>query len=95
YTQYFNRKHVKVGHLFQGRYKAIICAKDEYLLTLVRYIHLNPIRAKIVETLDEYPYSGHRDYAAGRAAYWVRSCFLLFGLKTSVPDEKVLTRLEL
>ncbi|MGH7825454.1 MAG: hypothetical protein ACREQ7_09810, partial [Candidatus Binatia bacterium] len=38
--QYFNRKHRKVGHLFQGRYKAIVCEKDEYLLTLVRYIHL-------------------------------------------------------
>jgi putative transposase len=63
YTQYFNRKHRKVGHLFQGRYKAILCEKDEYLLGLVRYIHLNPIRAKIVQKLDEYPYSGHRHYA--------------------------------
>lgn len=63
YTQYFNRKHRKVGHLFQGRYKAILCEKDEYLLSLVRYIHLNPIRAKIVQKLDEYPYSGHRHYA--------------------------------
>ena len=48
YTQYFNRKHRKVGHLFQGRYRAIVCEKDQYLLTLVRYIHLNPIRAKLV-----------------------------------------------
>jgi len=68
YTQYFNRKHCKVGHLFQGRYKAILCEKDEYLLTLVRYIHLNPIRAKLAPKLDEYPYSGHREYAAGRAS---------------------------
>ena len=65
YTQYFNRKHHKVGHLFQGRYKAILCDKDEYLLSLVRYIHLNPIRAKIVHKLDEYRYSGHRDYVVG------------------------------
>jgi len=49
YTQYFNRKHRKVGHLFQGRYKAIVCDKDEYLLSLVRYIHLNPIRANRVQ----------------------------------------------
>jgi len=68
YTQYFNRKHRKVGHLFQGRYKAIVCQTDEYLLSLVRYIHLNPIRAKMVRKLEEYPYSGHRNYAEGRAS---------------------------
>jgi hypothetical protein len=66
YTQYFNRKHRKVGHLFQGRYKAIICKKDEYLLTLIRYIHLNPIRAKLVHKPDDYPYSGHREYCGAR-----------------------------
>jgi hypothetical protein len=66
YTQYLNRKHHKVGHLFQGRYKAIVCERDQYLLTLVRYIHLNPIRAKIAK-LDEYPYSGHREYCGARA----------------------------
>lgn len=64
----FNRKHNKAGHLFQGRYKAILCEKDEYLLTLVRYIHLNPIRAKVVQRLDDYPYSGHGHYAVGRAS---------------------------
>jgi putative transposase len=68
YTQYFNRKHRKVGHLFQGRYKAIVCDKDEYLLSLVRYIHLNPIRANMVQKLDEYPYSGHRNYAESRVS---------------------------
>ena len=68
YTQYFNRKHHKVGHLFQGRYRAIVCEKDEYLLTLVRYIHLNPIRAKLVQRLDDYPYSGHPEYCGVRAS---------------------------
>ena len=68
YTQYFNRKHRKVGHLFQGRYKAIVCDKDQYLVSLVRYIHLNPIRANMVQNLDEYPYSGHRSYAEGRVS---------------------------
>jgi REP element-mobilizing transposase RayT len=68
YTQYFNRKHRKVGHLFQGRYKAIICEKDEYLLTLIRYIHLNPIRAKLVHKPDDYPYSGHREYCGARVS---------------------------
>lgn len=62
YTQYFNRTHRKVGHLFQGRYKAIICEKDTYLLALVRYIHLNPVRAGLVKRPERYPYAGHGSY---------------------------------
>ncbi|MDH3446174.1 MAG: transposase, partial [Deltaproteobacteria bacterium] len=62
YTQYFNRTHRKVGHLFQGRYKAIICEKDSYLLALVRYIHLNPVRAGLVKRPERYLYSGHKSY---------------------------------
>ncbi len=67
YTQYFNRTHRKVGHLFQGRYKAIVCEKDRYLLALIRYIHLNPVRAKLVTRPQEYPYSGHQAYLRGKA----------------------------
>jgi REP element-mobilizing transposase RayT len=63
YTMYFNRKYKTVGHLFQGRYKAILCDRDEYLLSLVKYIHLNPIRARIVKTPDEYQWSSHHSYA--------------------------------
>jgi REP element-mobilizing transposase RayT len=66
YTQYFNHYHDKAGHLFQGRYKAIICEKDEYLLELVRYIHLNPVRAKAARNAEEYLYSGHRSYLSGK-----------------------------
>ena len=62
YTQYFNRTHRKVGHLFQGRYKAIICDRDKYLLALVRYIHLNPVRAGMVKRPERYAYSGHASY---------------------------------
>ena len=68
YTQYFNRKHGKVGHLFQGRYKAIVCEKDEYLLSLIRYIHQNPVRAKLVGKMEDYGYSGHGEYAQGRVS---------------------------
>ena len=68
YTQYFNRKHRKVGHLFQGRYKAIVCERDEYLLSLIRYIHQNPVRPKLVGRIDEHRYSGHNAYAEGRAS---------------------------
>jgi len=67
YTQYFNRTHRKVGHLFQGRYKAIICEQDSYLLPLIRYLHLNPVRAKLVKQPEAYPYSGHTAYLDGRA----------------------------
>jgi putative transposase len=55
YTSYFNRKYKKWGHLFQGRYKAILVDKDSYLLELVRYIHLNPYRSKLEEKLGVYP----------------------------------------
>jgi REP-associated tyrosine transposase len=65
YTQYFNRKRRKIGHLFHGRYQAIVCDKDQYLLTLLRYIHHNPVRTKIVRKIDDYRYSGHRAYAEG------------------------------
>jgi len=62
YARYFNLRHEEVGHLLQGRYKAIVCDKDAYLLELVRYIHLNPVRAKIVKTPEDYVWSGHLSY---------------------------------
>jgi putative transposase len=71
YAQYFNRRHKRTGHLFENRYKSIICEEETYLLALVRYIHLNPIRAKIIQTmeeLDRYPWTGHRAII-GRAGY--------------------------
>ena len=65
YTLYFNRKYKLVGHLFQGRYKDILCDRDSYLLELVRYIHLNPVRSKMVTDPAEYAWSSHRDYLNG------------------------------
>ena len=62
YTMYYNRRYRTVGHLFQGRYKAILCDKEAYLLGLLKYIHFNPLRAKLVETLDAYPWSSHHAY---------------------------------
>jgi REP element-mobilizing transposase RayT len=58
----FNQRHRRSGHLFQNRYKSILCQEDNYLLELVRYIHLNPLRANDVskmKQLDQYPFSGH------------------------------------
>ena len=60
YTKRFNGRNKLVGHLFQGRYKAIVCDKDAYLLELVRYIHLNPLRAGLVDGPEDYPWSSHR-----------------------------------
>jgi REP element-mobilizing transposase RayT len=63
YTMYFNRTYKTVGHLFQGRYKAILCDRETYLLGLLKYIHENPVRARIAETVDAYPWSSHPAYA--------------------------------
>ena len=58
----YNRRHKRHGHLFQNRYKSILCQEETYLLELVRYIHLNPLRARLAKDLDalaKYPFSGH------------------------------------
>ena len=62
YAVTFNRRHRRHGHLFQNRYKSILCQEEPYLLELVRYIHLNPLRARVVpsfEKLNHYSFSGH------------------------------------
>lgn len=73
YAVVYNRRHRRWGHLFQNRYKSILCQEEPYLLELVRYIHLNPLRAKLVdslEALDKYPYSGHSVLMGQREADW-------------------------
>ncbi|WP_341581600.1 transposase [Marinobacter metalliresistant] len=60
YTQYFNRAHGRVGHVFQGRYKAILVEKETYLRELARYIVLNPVRAEMVSFPPEWPWSSYR-----------------------------------
>ena len=59
YTQYFNRKHRRAGHLYQGRYKAIIVQKETYMLEVARYIVLNPVRACLVQTANDWPWSSY------------------------------------
>lgn len=68
YAMGFNRRHRRSGHLFQNRYKSILCQEDIYLKELVRYIHLNPLRARLVEDLrmlDRFRYAGH-SYLLGK-----------------------------
>jgi REP element-mobilizing transposase RayT len=62
FTMYFNWRYGTVGHLFQGRYKAILCDKDAYLFRLVKYLHYNPVRAGMVRQPEEYRWSSHRAY---------------------------------
>ena len=62
YTTYINRRKGRSGHLFQGRYKAVLVDKDSYLLELSRYIHLNPVRAGLTEKPEDYSYSSYRSY---------------------------------
>lgn len=73
YATAFNHRHRRFGHLFQNRYKSIVCEEDTYALELVRYIHLNPLRAGIVgnlKALGKYPYSGHAALLGVRPIPW-------------------------
>lgn len=90
YASYFNRRYGEVGHLFQGRYKAILCDKDAYLLELVRYIHLNPVRAQVVKKPEDYVWSGHRSYLGGGEGDLIDKVFVLsqFGGSRSLARQR-------
>lgn len=88
YAVNFNRRHNRYGHLFQNRYKSILCQEDAYLLELVRYIHLNPLRAGLVSEygkLAAYPYCGHGALMGRRKIAWQDTEYVLglFGDKSS------------
>lgn len=78
YTQRFNRQHGRVGHVFQGRYKAIIVQKESYLLELARYVVLNPVRARMVRSPADWPWSSYRATAGlCDAPFWLTTDWLL------------------
>lgn len=80
YAVYFNRRHKRTGHLFENRYKSILCDEDNYLLALIRYIHLNPIRAGMVKTmeeLDSYMWSGHSAVMGKAECPWMDTDYVL------------------
>jgi putative transposase len=77
YAAYFNRRHERCGHLFQSRFQAILVDANSYLLELVRYIHLNPVRAGLCETADAYPWSGHHAYAGNAQSPWMSTAWVL------------------
>ncbi len=73
YAGAFNRRHRRIGHLFQNRYKSVAVEEEPYFLQLVRYLHLNPLRSGVVadlRALDRYPYSGHTALMGGGACHW-------------------------
>lgn len=68
YSHYYNKKHGKTGHLFEGRYKCKLVQSDRYALALSRYIHLNPVKAGLAAKPEDYPWSSAADYLNGTAA---------------------------
>jgi putative transposase len=80
YAIWYNRKYHRNGHLFENRYKSIVCEEDPYLLELVRYIHLNPLRASVVKDmaeLDQYLWTGHRVLIGGDKSHWQEREYVL------------------
>jgi putative transposase len=77
YTNYVNRKMERTGHLLQGRYKALLIDHDSYLLELSRYLHLNPVRAGIVQKPEDYPHSSYGSFIGIRKAEGVSRDFIL------------------
>jgi putative transposase len=95
YAVSFNLRHERVGHLFQNRYKSIVCEEGPYLLELVRYIHLNPLRAKLVadlSSLGKYPYTGHGVLMGNLKCHWQEKeeVLALFSKKTALAEQKYL-----
>lgn len=81
YAIYFNHRHRRTGHLFENRYKSILCEEDRYLMALARYLHLNPVRAGIIKTieeLDRYPWSGHSAIIGKRKHKWMDTEYILY-----------------
>jgi len=77
YTTYTNVKRKRSGHLFQGRFNAIVVDKDSYLLELSRYLHLNPVRANMAQTPQEYEYSSYRSYISNDKTHIVTTNTIL------------------
>ncbi|MBM9535607.1 transposase [Desulfobulbus alkaliphilus] len=77
YTRWVNQREKRTGHLFQGRYKAVLVDGESYLLELVRYIHLNPLRAGMVRSPDQYPWTSHLAYLGLDNLPWLTTDELL------------------
>ena len=99
YVVSFNRRHKRHGQLFQNRYKSIICQEDRYLKELVRYIHLNPLRAKLVfdiSKLSQYTYCGHSVLMDKKIRDWQDTDYVLsfFGTKKAASQKRYLAHVK-
>ena len=88
YTRYFNTRKGINGHLFQGRYKALLIDADNYLVELVRYLHLNPVRAGMVSRAEQHPWSSHLAYCGRESLPWLTTGWVLAQFSGKV-DEAV------
>lgn len=77
YAKWFNKKYNRIGHLFQGRYRSIAVNDDIYLINLCRYIHLNPVAAKITQNPSHYIWSSHSNYLSEKAPSWMEINLML------------------
>ncbi len=77
YAKWINWRYERIGHLFQGRYKAILVEQETYLTELIRYIHLNPVRANLTKNVNEYLWSGHRAYLGLETIPWLTKDWVL------------------
>lgn len=80
YAQFINEHQKRKGHVFQGRYKSILVEEDSYLLSLVQYIHLNPVKAQLVNHPDEYKWSSHLAYLQLEHLPWLTKETVLYSL---------------
>ncbi len=89
YTRWVNWRQNRCGHLFQGRFKAILVEADTYLLELIRYIHLNPVRAGVTSKPEDYPWGGHRAYLGQESLPWLTVDWVLGQFATKPSTARV------
>ncbi len=78
FAMYYNRKYQMVGHVFQDRFKSEVVETDEYLVNVIRYVHNNPVKAKIVDNPEMYEWSSYKDYSFGRISEGMNFSWTLF-----------------
>ena len=92
YARYFNREQGRTGHVFQERFKSVLCWKDSQFLEQSRYIHLNPVRGGIVADPSAWPYSGHREYLGCGGRSLIDQGLLLSMFTEDAPEARAATR---
>lgn len=93
YTQYSNRRHERVGHLFQGRFHSRLIKNDQYLLAVSRYVHLNPTKALLCQEPEDYPWSSYGVYCGRAESSVVVETALIFQLLAPGQSEPACSRL--